>query len=75
MKRKRRVRKPRATGFVRGPICCLGWEHIGPWEGAPFVILRERSAPYGYFTARDCRKLAAWLTRAADYIESKERKR
>ncbi len=66
MKRKR-VRKPREMAFYMEGLVC-----IGPC-GDDVIIIPNYTRAIHLEKPADCRRLAKWLLRAADYLEQEER--
>jgi len=66
---KRKVRKPRDL--------IITWTDCGQGMLEGFSVCEDNTVigsviPPNSFNAKDCRKLAKWLTSAADYLEQQE---
>lgn len=59
-------RKPKDLYMGSGAFCKVTWSSY--WQ-EKFAFIDSR--PFG---RKDCRKLSAWLIRAADYLEEQEGK-
>lgn len=63
MTKRKRARKPREFK-ERGTISPHSWASIGGWKNGVFVT-------GGVIFPPDIRRLAAWLNKAADYLEQR----